>query len=103
MAILGKQSPAAATEAVLYTVTAGKNGLAALEVCNRNAVPIKIRVALRSVGENATLPISYIEYDTPIPGNGVFERTGIQLTASEAITVQSDTANTNFIALGLEE
>lgn len=97
---LGVQAVPATTLTTVYTVPTGYYAVATLSVTNRNASPVRIRVALASSGTpNAE---EYIEYDTTIIANGVFERTGLVMQAGLNLVVYSDTANVGAMAYGIE-
>ena len=99
--ILGTVAPAAATNTTLYTVPAGKLTTANVSICNRGSGQIKVRLAL-SAGAAPT-SAEWLEYDTPIPGNGVLERTGLVLEAGKNIVVYTDVATASCVAFGFEE
>lgn len=98
--ILGRQDLSAATNTTLYTVPVDTFSVVTVSICNRNAAPITIRVA---VSNNAT-PVNneFVEYDAQIPANGVLERTGLVLDAGKLIVVRSSGANVTAVAMGIE-
>ena len=78
---------------VTYTV-------ATVNVVNRNYTPVFVKVA---VSPNQTPNITdWIEYDVEIPGKGHIERTGVSVSQSEYIVVESDSDNVNVVVWGAE-
>ena len=105
--IYGKVNLAAATDTVLVgntTVDAGKTAVITVNMVNTNSTTnASIRVALSQSNAAGNLQAGdFIEYDTPLGGTGVLERTGIVLPAGWGITVRSTVANVNAIAYGIE-
>lgn len=96
----GKADLAANADTDLYTVPAGTVATANVNLCNRNATAVTVRIAIRS---GAIANSDYIEYAATIPGGGVLERTGLALAAGETITVQSSATNVSARAHGFEE
>jgi hypothetical protein len=97
---LGVALVPATTLTTVYTVPSNIYSVVNVSITNRNATAISIRLAMAS---NATPNIQeYIEYNTSIVANGVFERTGLVLNAGLNIVVYSDTANVNCTVYGIE-
>ena len=91
---------AATTNTTVYTVPTGYYTVCNVSLTNRNATAIKIRMAIAST---ATPNLQeWIEYDTVIVPNGVFERTGLVLNAGLNIVIYSDTANVGCTVYGIE-
>jgi hypothetical protein len=91
---------AATTNTTVYTVPTGYYTVCNVSLTNRNATAIKIRVAIASI---ATPNVQeWIEYDTVVVPNGVFERTGLVLNAGLNIVVYSDTAGVGCTVYGIE-
>ena len=101
--VLGQASPAATTEADLYTVPGATAAVAStLVICNRNASNVTFRVSV-SVGGGATANADYIYYDTRLLKNdSTFATIGITLGAADKVRVYSDTANVSFSLYGTE-
>lgn len=98
---LGSADLAAATDTLLYTVPAGTIATVNVRVANRNSASAKVRVA---IGAGASPAASdYVDYDIPVPGNGILEDTGIVCSAGEKIWVRSDLANVSVRVHGFEE
>lgn len=97
---LGVSAISAATLTTVYTVPTGTYTVCSVSITNRNAGSVKIRLAMATT---ATPNIQdYIEYDTVIVGNGVFERTGLVMNANLQLVVYSDTANVSATVYGIE-
>lgn len=98
---LGQADLSAATNTILYTVPSGKISTFTVNICNRNSLPISVRIAIAATGTPSNS--EYIEYDALIPSNGVLERTGLVATASKNIVVYTSTATCSANVYGYEE
>lgn len=97
---LGNFAIAATTNTTVYTVPTGYYTVCNISLTNRNASAIKIRVAIASTASPAVQ--EWIEYETVVIPNGVFERTGLVMNAGLNIVVYSDTANVGCTVYGIE-
>jgi hypothetical protein len=100
---LGVQAIPAGTSGagtVVYTVPTGYYGVFNVSITNRNATPITIRVALAATSTPNVQ--DYLEYDTSIIANGVFERTGLVAQAGLNVVVYSSAANVGCTVYGIE-
>lgn len=79
---------------VIYKMPTGTIQILTIGVCNRNTSDVKIRLAFTNGGE--LTDADYLEYDTLVRANGVFERTGIALAGEQVLIGYSDTANVSF-------
>jgi hypothetical protein len=97
---LGVSAIPATTNTTVYTVPTGYYTVCNVSITNRNSTAIKVRVAMAAAGTpNAQ---EWLEYDTTIIGNGVFERTGLVVNAGLNIVVYSDTTNVGCTVYGIE-
>lgn len=97
---LGVSAIPATTNTTVYTVPSGFYTVCNVSITNRNSTSVNIRLAMSSSGTpNAQ---EYIEYDTVIVGNGVFERTSLVMDAGLNIVVYSSAANVGCTVYGIE-
>lgn len=85
----------ASINTVLYTMPTGMIQVLTVGVCNRNSSDVKIRLAFTD-GDIEPAKADYLEYDTIIRANGVFERTGIALNGEQVLIGYSDKGNVSF-------
>lgn len=97
---LGIADLAATTLTTLYTCPATTFTVASVNICNRTAAPVTVRVAVASVATPTNA--EYIEYDTTIAANQVLERTGIVMDAGKLIVVRSSATGVSAVAYGIE-
>ena len=90
----------AATDTPVYTVPTGYYTVCNVNIVNRNAAAVSIKLAIAS---SSTPSIEeWVEYNTIVIPNGVFERTGLVVSQSQVIVVNSDTANLSCVVYGIE-
>jgi hypothetical protein len=97
---LGVSAIPATTLTTVYTVPSGNYSVFSVSITNRNASPITIRLALSTA--TTPNPEEYIEYDTTIIANGVFERTGLVAQAGLNIIVYSSSTGVGASVYGIE-
>jgi len=97
---LGIADLAATTLTTLYTCPATTFTVASVNICNRTAAPITVRIAVASVATPTNA--EYIEYDTTIAANQILERTGIVMDAGKLIVVRSSATGVSAVAYGIE-
>ena len=91
----------AAQNTTVYTVQTGYYAVCNVSITNRNASStITLRLALAASG--TPNPEEWMEYDTIIIPNGVFERTGLVMQAGLNIVVYSSAANVGCTVYGIE-
>lgn len=99
--LLGTANPTAATNTTLYTVPAGKLSTVNASITNRGSGLAKVRLALAAAASPTTS--EWLEYDVPLPANGVLERTGIVMEAGKLLVVYTDVATVSCNVFGFEE
>ena len=96
---------AATTNTTLATVTASTVSVGTINIVNRNATSVKVRVAIAATGTPSAS--EYIEYDlnlTPAGTSGAtYNNSGIIAQAGKNIVVYSDTANVSAAYWHIEE
>jgi len=90
----------ATTNTTVYTVPTGFYTVCNVSITNRNASSIRIRLAMATTGTPNVQ--EWIEWETVVVGNGVFERTALVLNAGLNLVVYSDTANVGCTVYGIE-
>ena len=101
--VLGQANPTANTLTTLYTVPAATSTIVStIAVCNQNANATSFSIAVRPQG-GAIAASSYINYNTPIPGNDTITLTiGLTVANTDVITVYANTATCSFNLFGSE-
>lgn len=99
--ILGQNKPDPGVDTNLFTVPAGKQVQFSIFVCNQYPELDRFTIALIPAGE-AELPSSYIAYDTPLIGNGVFAASGMYLNSEDQVKVICQNGQISFTATGIE-
>lgn len=100
---LGAVDLAAGIMTTLYSVPANTLATVNVNICNRNATQVSIRVALINGTVGSLSNADYIEYDTLTLGHGVIERTGIVLQAGYTLAIRSDVSNVSASCWGFED
>lgn len=99
---LGKAALVAGTDTSMYTVQVGNMATISINFVNTSStVAAKVRIGITTAG--ALGAADYIEYDTPIPANGVLERTGLVIGPLDIVYVRSDVTNVTARVYGFEE
>ena len=90
----------AATLTTIYTVPAENFAVASINILNRGASAVTVRLALAAT--DTPTNAEYIEYDISIPSKAVLERTGLALAAGQKLVVYSDATDVSVVAYGIE-
>lgn len=98
---LGAADLGAATLTTLYLVPASTLATFNVNLCNRTASAIAVRLALSTT--DAPAASEYAEYDAEIPAHGVLERTGLVAQAGMRVVAYAASAGVSAMAWGLEE
>ena len=90
----------AATLTTIYTVPANTFAVATINVLNRSASAVTVRLALAAT--DTPTAAEYIEYDITVPAKAVLERTGLVLAATQKIVAYSSAIDVSVMAYGIE-
>lgn len=103
MKVLGQVAPSATSDTVLYTVPAGKATVCStLVVCNRSAVSVTYRIAVRPNGA-ALANSHYIAYDVGLAASASDLWTiGLALAETDVVSIYASTSNLSFSMFGDE-
>lgn len=104
--LLATADLAANVNTAVYVVPLGRRAVLSLNLCNRSAGIVGVRVALTTGA--APTDADWIEYDTPLPAAGgangsVLERTGLALGAGQKLYVRAAAAGVSASVFGIEE
>ena len=95
--------PAGGNGTSLYTVPSNTFTVLTLSMCNRSAAIVTARVAICAAATASNPDLSeYIEYEIQIPANGVLERTGIVMAATQVLVVRSSAVDVSAVCYGIE-
>jgi hypothetical protein len=97
---LGNVDIPATTNTTAYTVPVGTYAVANVSLTNRNATSVNIRVAMATTATPTDQ--EWIEYETVLIPNGVFERTGLVMQGGLNLVVYSSAANVGCTVYGIE-
>lgn len=101
---LGAVAPSATTWTQVYAVPATTFAVLTLSICNRAATAMTVRVAVTTTAAPGTpANTEFVEYDSTIVANGVLERSGIVMDATNKyLNVYVSNANASVVAYGIE-
>lgn len=97
---LGTADLSATTNTTVYTCPADTYAVVSVNVCNRAGTSASVRIALTDTGTPGN--DEYVEYDLELLANGVVERTGFVLSATQNVVVYSSAANVSAVVYGIE-
>ena len=101
--VLGQSAPSATTDTDVYTVPSATSAVVStITVCNRSAVAVTYRIAIRPAGASIANQ-HYIAYDVTLTASDTTALTlGISLATTDVVTVYASTANLTFNIFGSE-
>lgn len=99
--VLGQAAPAATTNTTVYTVPAATVAVTTISIANTTVSPIAVRLAVAALATPTTS--EFIEYDTVIAANGVLERSGVVMNATEKVVVFASAVGLAVSVYGYEE
>jgi len=101
--VLGQSSPIATTDTDVYTVPSATSAVVStISVCNRSAVIVTYRIAVRPAGASIANQ-HYIAYDVTLAASDTTALTlGVSLATTDVVTVYASTANLTFNIFGSE-
>jgi hypothetical protein len=86
----------------VYTCPTSTFSVVSVSICNRSASAVTVRLALTTTGSTPATT-DYLEYDSSLSANGVLERTGIVMSASNQLVITAGTGNVlSAIVVGIE-
>ena len=99
--VYGKADLAATTWTEIAAAPTSGVKVTSVSICNRTAAEVTVRLAV-SADAASVNDSDYLEYDVIIPANGVLERSGIVLSASNGLMVYSSAADVSAVAYGID-
>lgn len=102
---LGAVDVTTTSTTLVYTCPATTFTVATVSIANRTANAVTVRLAISTAVPPAASALpEFLEYDTVLTGNGVLERTGLVLDATNKyITILCSAANAlSVVAYGIE-
>ena len=102
--VLGQASPAATTEATLYTVPSSTSAVvSSIVICNQAASSATFRVAVRPSADATTTAKHYIVYGVTLAANDSIVLTiGVTMATGDKIQVYGSSATLSYTAYGSE-
>jgi len=95
---------AATTLTTIYSPPVGRKATVSINVCNRTAAPISVRVAHCATPTVAGVTIAdYQEYDTVVLANNVLLITGEPVASGNCIGAYAAAVGVSVVLYGIEE
>lgn len=88
---------------IASTPASGKAQLLTVSLANRTATAGTFRLAIVNNGTSTPSAGDYLEYNTAIGANAVYERTGIVLQNGQTVVAYSSIAGISAVTYGLED
>lgn len=98
---LGQADLVAITNTAVYTVPAGKVASFNVNVLNRTASNVTVRMAISATSSPTNS--EFLEYEATVPANGVMERTGLVASAGKNLIVYASSTGVSVNVFGFEE
>lgn len=100
--VLGARSLSAGINQDIYVNNNSDVAMVTVNVCNQNHIPVKVSVALSTLGQAGVTSGEWLEYDAEILGKGVLARTGIAVSPGQFVVVKSSESNVSAQVWGIE-
>jgi hypothetical protein len=97
---LGVADISASTNTTIYTVPASVFSVVNINLCNRNATSVTVRIAIAATSSPTTG--EWIEFGAVVPANGVLERTGIVMSTTNQVVVWASAVGVSATIFGVE-
>lgn len=97
---LGASALSAASNTTVYTCPVDTFAVVTVNITNRNSQARNVRLALSTSGSPGNA--EWLEFDTEVIGNGVLERTGIVMAATQQIVAFANSTDINVVVYGIE-
>ena len=99
--ILGQSNPTASSNTTVYTVPSGVSSTFVVSVVNTGLSTALLTLSVSASGTPAAS--EYLEYQVPLPPNGVYERGGIVAQTGKNVVVNCSTSNCAVSVYGFEQ
>ncbi len=100
--VLGARSLSAGINQNIYVNNNSDVAMVTVNVCNQNHIPVKVSVALSTLGHAGVTSGEWLEFDSEILGKGVLARTGIAVSSGQFVVVKSNESNVSAQVWGIE-
>ena len=99
--ILGQSNPTASSNTTVYTVPSGVSSTFTISIVNTGTGAALVTLAVSASGTPSAS--EYLEYQTSVPPNGVYERGGIVAQTGKNVVVNCSTSNCAVSVYGFEQ